>query len=79
MVFFDKLRRSAENAQKSVETQVAANVSTQVMQTIKTRTVLGSIIEYPEAYKLEAYFDTDGINIKIKPRDDVVVLPKKKG
>lgn len=77
MLLFDAIKKKINNHTEVIEAQVSENVSNAIMDTVKNRTVLGDILDCPQAYKLEAYLDGDGIAINIRPREGVTIVVKK--
>jgi hypothetical protein len=76
MILFDKLKEKVSKKTESMETQIVDGVVSNLVPAIKHRTILGDILENPEAFKLEIWFDNNELNAKIKPREKVYVLTK---
>lgn len=76
MILFNKLKDKVNKKTEAMETQIVDGVVQNLVPTIKTHTVLGDILNNPEAFKLEVWFEGNELNAKIKPREQVIVLTK---
>jgi len=76
MILFDKLKTKIDKKTESMETQIVDGVVQNLVPAIRHKTVLGDILDHPEAFKLEIWFDGNELNAKVKPREQVVVLTK---
>lgn len=73
MVIFDKLVNAIIDKTEVQETRLTNMAVERVIPAIKHKTVIGDLIEDPENFKLEAYFEGRGLVIKIEPKSDVVI------
>ena len=74
MVIFNKLLEKIVDKTEVQTTMITEQTIQRVLPTIKKKTVLGDILEKPEDFKIEAYFEGRGIIIKVEPKNDYVVF-----
>ena len=73
MVIFNKIMEKIVDKTEVTSMTVTEQTIQRVIPAIKKKTVLGDILDDPENFKLEAYFEGNGLVIKVEPKSDYVV------